>query len=81
MSALAGAIEKQLLRFEEEGLGQNGTDAARACQSGDGGDQMDEKGHEMAHSPKAAGRSRPSQFQADQQFAMDRFSVGASQLP
>ena len=34
--------------FDEHGLGNYGTDAARPRQSGDGRDEMDEKDHEIA---------------------------------
>ena len=64
-SAVAGALENQQLMFDEEGLGQDGTDAARACQSGEGGDEMDEKDDEMAHVRMVARRSKPSQFRAN----------------
>ena len=42
-------MEEQQVMFDEEGLGQDRMDAARACQSGEGGDKMDETDHEMAH--------------------------------
>ena len=35
--------------FDEDGLGNYGTDAARTRKSGDGRDEMDEKDHEIAH--------------------------------
>jgi hypothetical protein len=60
-SALARAIEDQQLMFDEDGLGNYGTDAARTRKSGDGREEMDEKDHEIAHfrmvarSPKARG--------------------------
>ena len=41
--ALAGAMEDQESMFDEEGLGNYGTDAARPRQSGDGCQEMDEK--------------------------------------
>ena len=41
--ALAGAMEDQELMFDEEGLGNYGTDAARPRQSGDGREEMDER--------------------------------------
>jgi len=53
-SAVAGTIEDQQLMFDEEGLGNYGTDAARLCQSGEGGDEVDEKDHEIAHSRMVA---------------------------
>ena len=43
-SALARAIEDQQLMFDENGLGNYGTDAAGARKSGDGREEMDEKG-------------------------------------
>jgi hypothetical protein len=47
--ALAGTIEDQELMFDEEGLGNYGTDAARARQSSDGREEMDEKDRKIAH--------------------------------
>ena len=35
--------------FDEDGLGNYGTDATRTRKSGDGRDEMDNKGHEIAH--------------------------------
>ena len=51
--------------FDEEGLGQYGTEAARACQSDEGGDEMDEKDDEIAHVRMVARSSKPSQFRAN----------------
>ena len=48
-SALAGAIEDEQLMFDQEGLGNYGTDAARTRKSDEGSDEMDEKDHEIAH--------------------------------
>ena len=48
-SALAGAIEDQQLMFDEGGLGEYGTDAAGTGKSDNGREEMDEKGHEIAH--------------------------------
>ena len=45
---MAGAIEDQQLMFDEEGLSNYGTDAARTRKSGDGRDEVDEKDHEIA---------------------------------
>ncbi|HEY6290094.1 MAG TPA: hypothetical protein VI455_00830 [Terriglobia bacterium] len=59
-SAAAGAIEDQQLMLDEERLGNYGTDAARTRQSGEGGDEMDEKDHEIAHS-RIVARSEKSQ--------------------
>ena len=35
--------------FDEDGLGNYGTDAARARKSDEGGDEMDEKDRKIAH--------------------------------
>jgi hypothetical protein len=35
--------------LDEDGLGHYGTDAARACKSDQGGDEMDEKDRKIAH--------------------------------
>ena len=42
-------MEDQQLMFDEEGLGEYRTDAARNRQAGEGGDEMDEKNQEIAH--------------------------------
>ena len=64
-SAVAGTIENQQLMFDEEGFGHYGTSAAGACQSDEGGDDMDEKDNEIAHVRMVATSSKPSQFPAD----------------
>jgi hypothetical protein len=69
-SAVAGAIEDQQLMFDEEGLGKYGTDAARTRQSGEGGDEMDEKDHEIAHFRILATKPKLAEFRANWQFAM-----------
>jgi hypothetical protein len=48
-SSVSGTIEDQQLMFDEDGLGNYRTDAARLRQSGDGGDEVDENDHEIAH--------------------------------
>ena len=48
-SALARAIEDQQLMFDEDGLGNSGTDAAATWKSGEGVEEVDEKDHEIAH--------------------------------
>ena len=48
-SALARAMEDQQLMFNQDGLGNYGTDAARPRHSGDSRDEMYEKEHEIAH--------------------------------
>ena len=53
-SALAGAIEDEHLMFDEEGLGNYGTDAPRARKSDEGRDEMDEKDRKIAHFRMAA---------------------------
>jgi hypothetical protein len=54
---VTGAIEDQQLMFNEEGLGNYGTDAARTRKSGDGRDEMDEKDHEIAPCLKESTRA------------------------
>jgi hypothetical protein len=46
---LPGAIQDQELVFEQNGLGNEGTDAARLEQLGQDGDQVDQKDEEMTH--------------------------------
>jgi hypothetical protein len=48
-SALVGAMEDEQLMFDEDGLGNYGTDAAPRRQSGDGGDEVDKKDYEIPH--------------------------------
>jgi hypothetical protein len=45
--------------LDEKGLSNYGTDAARNCQSGEGGDEMDEKDDEVAHSRIIARSEKP----------------------
>ncbi len=70
-SAVGRAIEDQQLMFDEEGLGNCGTDAAQACKSCNGRDEVDEKGHEIAHFRNLATKRKLAEFRANQQFAMD----------
>jgi hypothetical protein len=58
--------------FDEDGLSNYGTDAARTGQSDDGGDEMDEKDQEIAHFRMVARNSKLAELRANQQFAMDR---------
>ena len=51
--------------FDEEGLSKYGTDAARACQSEDGREEMNEKGQEIAHFRMVALSSKLSEFRAN----------------
>ena len=48
-SAPTRAIEDQQLMFDEDGLGNYGTDATRARKSDEGRDEMDEKDRKIAH--------------------------------
>ena len=64
-SALARAIEDQQLMFDEDGLGNYGTDAARTRKSGDGREEMDEKDHEIAHIRIIARNRKLAEFEAN----------------
>ena len=48
-SALAGSIKDQQLMFDEDRLGNYGTDAAATRESDDGREEMDEKDRKVAH--------------------------------
>ena len=63
-SALARAIEDQQLMFDEDGLGNYGADAAATCKSGDGGEEMDEKDHEIAHFRILTTKRKLAEFRA-----------------
>ena len=58
--------------FDEDGLGNYGTDPARTRKSGDGREEMDEKDHEIAHIRITARNRKLAEFRANKQFAMDR---------
>jgi hypothetical protein len=64
-SAMARAIEDQQLMFNENGLGNHGTDAARTRKSGDGGEEMDEKDQEIAHFRMVARNRKLAEFRAN----------------
>ena len=64
-SALARAIEDQQLMFDEDGLGNYGTDPARTRKSGDGREEMDEKDHEIAHLRIIARNRKLAEFRAN----------------
>jgi len=64
-SALARAIEDQQLMFDEDGLDNYGTDAARTRKSGDGREEMDEKDHEIAHFRIVARNRKLAEFRAN----------------
>ena len=51
--------------LDEEGLSNYGTDAARACQTGDGREEVNEKGQEIAHFRMVAISSKLSEFRAN----------------
>ena len=72
---LAAAIEDQQLMPDQHGFGNNGTEAARLCQSRHGDDQMNEQDEEVAHPGNGISTSRTTAFRPIWQFAMD--TVGA----
>jgi len=74
---VAGTLEDQQLMFDEEGLGNYGTDAARPHQSGEVGDEMDEKDHEVAHFRVLVTKPKLAEFWTNWQFAMDRSDLGS----
>ena len=47
---LAAAIEDDQLMPDQRGFGDNGTESARPCQSGQGDDHMNKQGEEVTHS-------------------------------
>ena len=47
--SLPGSIEDEELVFDENGLGDDGTDAAGTQEPGEGGDDVDEKDENVAH--------------------------------
>jgi len=47
--SLPGSIEDEELMLKENGLGDDGTDAAAPQEPGDGADDMDEKDENVAH--------------------------------
>ena len=51
--------------LDEDGLGKYGTDAAATCKSGDGGEEVDEKDHEIAHICIVARNGKLADFRAD----------------
>ena len=46
---MPGSIEDEELMFDENGLGDDGTDSAGPKEPGEGGDDMDEKDENVAH--------------------------------
>ena len=51
--------------FDEDGLGNYGTDPARTRKSGDGREEMDEKDHEIAHTRIIARNRKLAEFRAN----------------
>ena len=51
--------------LDEDGLGKYGTDAAVTCKSGDGGEEVDEKDHEIAHICIVARNGKLAEFRAN----------------
>jgi hypothetical protein len=64
-SALARAMEDQQLMFNQDGLGNYGTEAARPRQSGDSRVEVDEKDHEIAHFRMVARKLKLTEFRAN----------------
>jgi hypothetical protein len=64
-SALARAIEDEQLMSDEDGLREYGTDAAATCKSSGGGDEMDEKDHEIVHFRIVARNRKLADFRAN----------------
>jgi hypothetical protein len=62
---LARAIEDQQLMFDEDRLGNYGTDAARTRKSGDDREDVDEKDHEIAHSCMVARNWELAEFRTN----------------
>ena len=69
---LSTTIEDQQLMPEQCGFGDDGTESARPCQSGQGDDQMNEQDEEVAHPGNGISTSRSTAFRPIWQFAMDR---------
>ena len=59
--------------LDENGLGDQKTDADRTQESGERSDDMDEKDHEIAHLSILARTTNPRNCAVHQQFAIDSF--------
>ena len=70
--SLPGSIQDQELMLDENGLGDHGTEAARAKKPGDRNDDMKEKHDEMAHHSIVARTANAGNYGAIYQFAIDR---------
>jgi hypothetical protein len=64
-AAQPGAVEDQQLIFDEDGLGNYGTDGTGTRKSGDGREEMDEQDHEIAHFRILAGNRKLAKFWAN----------------
>ena len=63
--------------LDENGLGDHGTEAARAKKPGDRNDDMKEKHDEMAHHSIVARTANAGNYGAIYQFAIDRSGSAA----
>jgi len=70
--SLPGSIQDQELLLDENGLGDHGTEAARAKKPADRNDDMKEKHDEMAHHSIVARTAYAGNYGAIYQFAIDR---------
>ena len=70
--SLPGSIQDQELLLDENGLGDHGTEAARAKKPADRNDDMKEKHDEMAHHSIVARTANAGNYGAIYQFAIDR---------
>jgi len=57
---------------DQHGFGDNGTEATRPCQSGQGDDQMNEYDSEVAHPGNGINPQKPPHSGQIWQFAIDR---------
>jgi hypothetical protein len=64
--------------LDENGLGDDRTDAARTQESGERSDDMDEKDDEIAHLSILARTAIPQELWVNQQFAIDRTTADAT---
>jgi hypothetical protein len=72
---LPRTIEDEQLFFDENGLGDHRTDAARTQKPRKRGDHMDEKGDKIAHLGIVARKPNRGHLRTNPQFAMDRFKT------
>jgi hypothetical protein len=69
------------LLFDENGLGDDRTDAARTQEAGERSDDMDEKNEEIGHLSILARTAIPQELWINQQFAIDTFAFGNHDIP